>query len=59
MTQRQLEWEADLVIIGGSMGGCAAALAACRLGKTVLLTEETARIGGQLTNQLVPPDEHP
>lgn len=59
MTQRQLEWEADLVIIGGSMGGCAAALAACRLGKTVLLTEETARIGGQLTSQLVPPDEHP
>ncbi|MBN3524627.1 FAD-dependent oxidoreductase [Paenibacillus apiarius] len=59
MTQQKSEWKADLVIIGGGVGGCAAALAACRLGKTVLLTEETARIGGQLTSQLVPPDEHP
>lgn len=58
MTQQQTEWKADLIIIGGSIGGCAAALSACRLGKTVLLTEETMRIGGQLTSQLVPPDEH-
>lgn len=54
-----MEKNAELVIIGGSVGGCAAALSACRLGKTVVLTEETARIGGQLTSQLVPPDEHP
>ncbi|RKN72407.1 FAD-dependent oxidoreductase [Paenibacillus ginsengarvi] len=52
------EKKADVVIIGGSLGGCAAALAAARLGKTVILTEETEWIGGQLTSQAVPPDEH-
>ncbi|WP_152052993.1 FAD-dependent oxidoreductase [Tautonia marina] len=51
--------EADLVIVGGSLGGCAAALAALRAGKTVVMTEETDWIGGQLTSQAVPPDEHP
>jgi choline dehydrogenase-like flavoprotein len=49
---------ADVVIIGGSTGGCAAALAACRLGRTVILTEETPWIGGQFTSQTVPGDEH-
>ena len=29
------------------------------MGKTVLLTEETDWLGGQLTSQAVPPDEHP
>ena len=53
------EISADLVIIGGSLGGCAAALAALQTGKTVILTEETKWIGGQITNQGVPPDEHP
>ncbi|MFB9751947.1 FAD-dependent oxidoreductase [Paenibacillus hodogayensis] len=52
------ELRADLVIIGGGTGGCAAALAACRTGKTVVMTEETEWIGGQLTSQAVPPDEH-
>ncbi|MDF2661546.1 MAG: FAD-dependent oxidoreductase, partial [Paenibacillus sp.] len=52
------EMKADIVIIGGSLGGCAAALAAARLGKTVVMTEETEWIGGQLTSQAVPPDEH-
>lgn len=50
---------ADVVIIGGGTGGVAAALAAARAGATVILTEETAWIGGQLTSQAVPPDEHP
>lgn len=50
---------ADIAIIGGSLGGCAAALAAAKSGKTVVMTEETMWIGGQLTNQAVPPDEHP
>ncbi len=50
---------ADVVIIGGGTGGCAAALAAARNGSTVILTEETDWIGGQLTQQAVPPDEHP
>lgn len=49
----------DVAIIGGGLGACAAALAAARLGRRVVLTEETHWIGGQLTNQAVPPDEHP
>lgn len=53
------EMSANLVIIGGSTGGCAAALAACKMGLTVIMTEETKWIGGQLTNQAVPPDENP
>jgi len=50
---------ADVAIIGGGLGACAAALAAARLGRRVILTEETKWVGGQLTNQAVPPDEHP
>jgi hypothetical protein len=53
------EVAADLVIIGGGLGGCAAALAALRNGRTVVLTEPTDWIGGQLTQQAVSPDEHP
>jgi hypothetical protein len=53
------EQRADVVILGGGVGGCAAALAAARAGRHVLLTEETDWIGGQLTAQAVPPDEHP
>ena len=52
------ELSADLVIAGGGLGGCAAALGALRNGLTVILTEETDWIGGQLTSQGVPPDEH-
>ena len=49
----------DVAIIGGSFGGCAAALGALRNGMRVIMTEETDWIGGQVTSQLVPPDEHP
>ncbi|MBS3775913.1 MAG: FAD-dependent oxidoreductase [Bacteroidales bacterium] len=49
---------ADLVIAGGGLGGIAAALGMLRNGLTVILTEETDWIGGQLTQQGVPPDEH-
>ncbi len=52
------ELKADVVIAGGGLGGCAAALAALRNGLVVILTEETDWIGGQLTSQGVPPDEH-
>jgi len=52
------EIPADLVIAGGSLGGCAAALSALKNGLSVILTEETDWIGGQLTSQGVPPDEH-
>jgi hypothetical protein len=49
---------ADVVIVGGGLGGCAAALAALRSNRTVVMTEPTDWIGGQLTAQAVPPDEH-
>jgi hypothetical protein len=49
----------DVAIIGGGLGACAAALSAARSGRRVILTEETHWLGGQLTNQAVPPDEHP
>lgn len=52
------ELSADVVICGGGLGGVAAALAACRNGLKVILTEETDWLGGQLTSQGVPPDEH-
>jgi len=51
-------YKVDVAVIGGGVGGCAAALAAARGGMRVLLTEETDWIGGQLTSQAVPPDEH-
>ncbi|RJP30844.1 MAG: FAD-dependent oxidoreductase [Candidatus Omnitrophota bacterium] len=53
------EMKADLVVIGAGLGGCAAALAALRHGLHVIMTEETDWIGGQMTQQGVPPDEHP
>jgi hypothetical protein len=51
--------ESDVLVVGAGVGGVAAALAALRRGRRVLLTEETDWLGGQLTSQGVPPDEHP
>lgn len=53
------ELQTQVLVVGGGLGGVAAALAAARHGKTVILTEEYAWLGGQLTSQAVPPDEHP
>ncbi len=53
------ELACDVLVVGGGVGGFAATLAACRNGVRVILTEETDWIGGQLTAQAVPPDEHP
>jgi len=53
------EAAADVLVVGGGLGGCAAALAALRLGRSVILSEPTDWVGGQLTSQAVPPDEHP
>jgi FAD dependent oxidoreductase len=50
---------ADLLVIGGGLGGVAAALTAARLGRSVVLVERSDWLGGQLTTQAVPPDEHP
>src|SRR5579875_1575824 len=59
MLARERELRCDVAVIGGGTGGFAAALAALRHGMRVVLTEETDWIGGQLTAQAVPPDEHP
>ena len=45
--------ECDIAVIGGSLGGVAAALAAAESGAQVVLTEETDWIGGQVTSQAV------
>lgn len=49
---------ADVVIAGAGLGGFAAAMSSLRNNQTVIMTEETDWIGGQLTQQGVPPDEH-
>jgi hypothetical protein len=54
-----MELACDVLIVGGGCGGVAAALAASGLGRQVLLTESGSLLGGQLTSQAVPPDEHP
>jgi hypothetical protein len=55
----QREISCDIAVIGGGTGGFAATLSALRNGMRVVLTEETDWLGGQLTAQAVPPDEHP
>jgi hypothetical protein len=52
-------YECDVAVIGGGMGGVAAALAAAQLGMRVLLSEETDWLGGQISSQGVSAlDEH-
>jgi len=53
------ETKTQILIVGGGLGGVAAALSALRMGCQVILTEETDWLGGQMTAQAVPPDEHP
>lgn len=48
-----------VLVVGGGLGGVAASLAAVRHGLRVHLTDEFAWLGGQLTSQGVPSDEHP
>ncbi len=52
------EINTDVLIVGGGVGGCAAALAIAQSGQRAILTEECDWIGGQFTSQAVPPDEH-
>jgi NADPH-dependent 2,4-dienoyl-CoA reductase/sulfur reductase-like enzyme len=53
------EAHATVLVAGGGMGGVAAALAASERGADVVLAEPSRMLGGQLTSQAVPPDEHP
>jgi len=53
-----MELKTEILVVGGGVGGFAAALAAAEAGAKVVLTEESDWIGGQLTSQAVPPDEH-
>ncbi|NUT37316.1 MAG: FAD-dependent oxidoreductase [Hamadaea sp.] len=53
------EMRSAVLVVGGGLGGVAAALTAASMGWPVVLTEETDWLGGQLTSQAVPPDEHP
>jgi hypothetical protein len=48
----------DVLIVGGGLGGVAAAQSAVALGRTVTIATEGPWLGGQLTTQAVPPDEH-
>lgn len=49
----------EVLVVGGGLGGVAAAIAALEAGRHVVLSEESPWLGGQLTSQAVPPDEHP
>lgn len=53
------EERCDVLVVGASLGGVAAALSAAKAGARVILVEETEWIGGQATTQGVPLDEHP
>src|SRR5687768_6962703 len=49
----------EVLVVGGGMGGVAAAWSALRSGRNVCLLEETDWIGGQITSQGVAAlDEH-
>ncbi len=55
---QQRQMERDILIVGASAGGCAAALAAAEAGASVCLLEVGTWLGGQLTSQGVcTPDE--
>ena len=55
----QRDIECEVLVVGGGMGGVAAALAASRRGRRTCLVEETDWLGGQLSAQGVSAlDEH-
>ena len=59
MAEKYCEIECDILVLGGGLGGVAAALRAARSGYRVCLTEENYWIGGQCTAQGVSaPDEN-
>ena len=56
--RKAAEMTTEIAVIGGGLGGVASALAALKMGRRVVLSEGTDWIGGQLTAQATPPDEH-
>ncbi len=48
----------EIAVYGGSLGGVLAAYSAAKAGRKTALFSQTEWIGGQLTSQAVPPDEH-
>lgn len=52
-------FDADVLVVGAGVGGFPAALAAASLGCTVVLAEEMEWLGGEVSNQGVPFDDHP
>ena len=50
--KNDMQTQYDVVVIGGTPGGIAAALAAARAGSSVLLVEEEVRVGGMSTSGL-------
>jgi len=48
----------DVLILGGGTSAVSAALALAEMDVSCIITEETDWIGGQLTSQAVPSDEH-
>lgn len=54
-----MEKHVPVLIVGGSLGGVAAAIGCARQGVRCCLVEKSAWIGGQATAQGVPLDEHP
>ena len=54
MRTTRKEFFCDLAIIGGGVGGCAAAIAAARRGLRVILFEKGVSLGGLATNGYVP-----
>ena len=59
LSRQPKEYETEIAIIGGGIGGVACALSALENGMKVIITEETKWLGGQFTSQGVPPDENP
>lgn len=49
----------DVVIVGGGLGATACALAVTDLGLRAVLAAHDEWLGGQISGQAVPPDEHP
>ncbi|MBC7288657.1 MAG: FAD-dependent oxidoreductase, partial [Armatimonadetes bacterium] len=49
----------DVLVAGGGLAGCAAAVSAARMGASVILVERTGALGGMATSGYVPPAMRP